>query len=153
MTISLHERGFITPINYKQYSLVTTQKEDKLVTLLLTMGAKKENVQKISNGIKLAEQVTGVKPKMTVAIICSESEFNKNARSKKGYKGLMQTPVKTDYEEVDILYGAMIFKEKLAIANGDVLKGLALYKGGDNPEAWKEARKTMALYNKIQYEG
>lgn len=152
---SLQTRQIITPVNYKLYVQKEKEKEDKLVSMLLDLGASKENVHKISSGIRLAEQVTGTKPKMTAAILATESEFVKTAKSPKGYKGLMQTPVATYYEEVDILYGAMIFQEKLRNANGDTLRALALYKGGDNPAAWKEARKTMALYIKLKnsYQG
>jgi soluble lytic murein transglycosylase-like protein len=80
----------------------------------------------------------------------TESDFNKKAVSPKNYKGLMQTPKATfEYPEVDTLYGVKILEDKLKSSNGNMLKALALYKGGDNPIARLYAKEVYVLYKKL----
>lgn len=100
--------------------------------------------------VKLATSCTGIKEELFVALMSTESEFNKNAISPKNYKGLMQTPKATfKYPEVDTLYGAKILEDKLKTSNGDMMKALTLYKGGNNSLARKYARQTYSLYQKL----
>lgn len=131
------------------------KEEDKVVVMVNSMGGVADkNVYKIATGLKISQQVTGISPPLMASVLKTESDFKKNAISPKGYKGMAQTPTATmEYEEVDILHGAMILRDKIHIANGNVLKGLALYKGGDNPLAWKLARETYDLYKSLEYKG
>lgn len=130
----------------------------------------------IAEAVLNAQKLTGVHPDMLLAIMQSESSFNVNAVSKKGYKGLMQTPwavMKNNKAaiHIDILHGAEIFREKLCIAReklknkgiteADILlEALAMYKGGaymsaknKNAEAFKEAKKTYKIYANLRYGG
>jgi len=97
-----------------------------------------------------AGQIYSIDPVLLVVLCYTESTFDPNAVSKKNYKGLMQTPHKTGYTDIDIMYGARILKEKMDVANGDKIKALALYKGGLNNEAFKQATKTYDIYRKVK---
>lgn len=91
---------------------------------------------------------TQLDPFLLCSIAQTESRFRLNARSPKNYKGILQTPFATmKWADVDILIGARILKDKLWIANGDLLKALQLYKGGNNPEALKEAKDVLRIYD------
>lgn len=85
-------------------------------------------------------------------LILTESKFNPDAVSEKGYKGLMQTKTKTGYNDVDIRHGLAILKEKLEMANGDMETALMFYKGGVTEEgkviALSQARHVLQLYNR-----
>ena len=58
--------------------------------------------------------------------------------------------MKLGYEEADLMAAACVFAEKRKIAKGDIPLAWALYKGGDNPAAHKEAKKVFALYEKVK---
>lgn len=135
--------------------VIKGKEEDKVVIMVSNMGGVADkNIYKIATGLKISQQVAGISPPLMASVLKTESDFKKTAISPKGYKGMAQTPTATmEYEEVDILHGAMILRDKINIANGNVLKGLALYKGGDNPMAWKLARETYALYKSLEYKG
>jgi len=97
--------------------------------------------------------IAGIDPLLWACNIQTESEFKITAVSKKGYKGLGQTPqakMKTGYELADLTYAACVYQEKVRIAEGDKKLAWALYKGGDNPAAKKEAEKVFALYHKLK---
>jgi hypothetical protein len=53
------------------------------------------------------------------------------------------------YPNVDVLHSAMILKDKMRIADGNLLKAISLYKGGDNPVARKQARVVLQVYNQV----
>ncbi len=91
---------------------------------------------------------THLDPFLLCSIAETESGFRLNAVSPKDYKGILQTPVATmKWADVDILIGARILKDKLWASNGDLLKALQLYKGGNNPEALKEAKQVLRIYD------
>ena len=153
---ALQDKETIVSVNsFKRSNKIVIKEEDKVVIMVSSMGGVSDkNVYKIASGLKISQQVTGISPPLMASVLKTESDFKKTAISPKGYKGMAQTPTATmEYEEVDILHGAMILRDKIHIANGNVLKGLALYKGGDNPLAWKLARETYALYKSLEYKG
>ncbi len=87
-------------------------------------------------------------PVLLCSIAQTESSFRLDAVSPKDYKGILQTPVATmKWADVDILIGVKILKDKLIFSKGDLLKAIQLYKGGDNPEALKEAKEVLRIYN------
>lgn len=134
----------IIPINGSETNNQTVEEN------LKDLGAPKEKVEKIAKGVRLASDVTNLQPELIVAVVKTESNFDNKAISKKKYKGLMQTPSASfDYVDVDILHGAYILKDKLRITNGDLLHALTLYKGGNNPQARRQAKETLDLYQNL----
>ena len=114
---------------------------------LAALGAPKHEIQNLSKSIKLASDATNINDRLILALMFTESGFKRWAISPKGYKGLMQTTIASyDYSDVDTLMGARVLQEKLRITKGDLYKALALYKGGDNPEAWGQAKKVLEMY-------
>ena len=114
------------------------------------LGAPDKKIPEISFAIRAAEATTGIRQELITSLIKTESDFRNNAISKKNYKGYMQTPKASfEYAEVDILYGAKILQHKLKITDGDLLKALTLYKGGNNQLARKYAIETLELYKKL----
>lgn len=103
----------------------------------------------ITDSIRIAESRTGIDGVFIASLLFTESTFNVSAVSRKGYRGLMQTPTASGYIEVDVLHGALILKDKLRLAKGDYFEAVALYKGGRNPEARKQARKVLVLYKQV----
>jgi len=107
---------------------------------------------KYAKDLYMSATAKGINPVLWTCNIETESEFKITAKSKKGYKGLGQTPkaaMKTGYESADLLYAACVLDEKLRISGGDIHKAMMLYKGGNNPAAKKEADKVFALYERI----
>lgn len=103
--------------------------------------------------------VLDIDPIFWTFLIDSESGFKITARSPKGYVGLGQTPKavgKTGYEVADLVYAASIYNEKLKIAKGDTFLATALYKGGNNKMAKKQAadvfRRLSAYKAKLREE-
>jgi hypothetical protein len=85
--------------------------------------------------------------------INEESEYKITAKSRKGYKGLGQTPkavMKTGYIIGDLTYAACTYNEKLTIAKGNPDLALALYKGGNNPAAHKFAKSVETKYQALR---
>jgi hypothetical protein len=122
---------------------------------LETLNAPDKKIPEYANSIYIAHQSTGISPKLITSLMKTESNFNIDAigppnRTKIRYKSLMQTPTATWFSDVDTLHGARILKEKLEITNHDLRKALALYKGGDNPVAFRQADMVLALYQKLQ---
>jgi len=94
-----------------------------------------------------------IDPLLWCANIQCESEFKRTAKSNKGYKGLGQTPkaaMKTGYDVADLTYAACVYQEKVRIAKGDTRLAWALYKGGNNTAAKREATKVFALYEELK---
>ena len=102
----------------------------------------------MAQAIELASERTNINPILLACLLQTESGFNPKAVSEKNYKGLMQTPTATfKWADVDILHGARILEEKLRLTRGDIVLALALYKGGNNPMAKRQANQVLALYN------
>jgi soluble lytic murein transglycosylase-like protein len=113
--------------------------------------APERDIKELTGAIDIVSRVTNKHPDLIIAIMSTESEFKRNAVSSKGYKGLMQTPrASFEHLDVDTLYGVRILEEKLKTTDGDLLKALALYKGGNNPLARKYAKQTYELYHKLR---
>lgn len=120
--------------------------------LLEIAGCPVKKIPTLAHAVSTASKSTNgeVSPALIVALIKGESYYKENVISSKGYKGLMQTPKATfEYADVDVLYGVRILKDKLRIANGNLEFALALYKGGNNPEAKRYARQTLNLYMQL----
>lgn len=109
--------------------------------------------QKFAEPVYVSAIAAGIDPLLWTCNIEKESEFKITAKSKKGYKGLGQTPqakMVTGYEVADLTYAACVYKEKVQIAHGDTRLAWALYKGGNNPAAKKEADKVFVLYKQLK---
>jgi len=100
-----------------------------------------------------AAQRTNLEPDFLVALIFTESNFDVNAVSSKGYRGLLQIPHRIYDPDANILIGAQIFNEKLTMAKGDTVRAIILYKGyGDNHAKGKiQAEKVLSLYHRLQH--
>ena len=132
------------------YIYSNNNKQDVIKITLDYLGCPRVNKIPVSNGVKIAEDHTGINGVLLVCLLYTESNFDTTAKSKKGYLGIAQTkPATMIYPEVDILHGAMVLKDKLRITNGDLLEALMLYKGGRNKEAKKQAKEVLILYDKV----
>lgn len=150
--ISLTIGGIIPyqPIVYADEKYVEITSEEKIIRSLKFLEVPENKHRMLVRCVKVATSLTGFDEELIIALMSTESEFNPRARSPKNYKGLMQTPKATfKYPEVDTLYGAMILEDKYNETNGNLLKALALYKGGNNPVARRYARQTYSLYRKL----
>jgi len=127
------------------------QQIDRVKQSLVKLGAPLEKVEDLAMAIKSASVSAQVSPILLVALMYTENEsFDYRAVSEKGYKGLMQTPwASMRWADVDILLGARILEEKLELTGNDLLEALRLYKGGKNPTATRQAKRTMAVYEKL----
>lgn len=122
---------------------------------LTSLKADTQKLSELANAVYTAHQSTGLNPKLITSLMYTESRFNIKAtgpvnRTKIRYKGLMQTPTATWFSDVDTLHGARILKEKLEITDNNLRKALALYKGGNNPVAFRQADQVLKLYHKLQ---
>jgi tetratricopeptide (TPR) repeat protein len=127
------------------------QQVDRVQQSLLKLGAPLEKVEELAIAIKSASASTQVSPILLVALMYTENaSFDYKAVSDKGYKGLMQTPwASMRWADVDILLGAKILQEKLKLTGNDLLEALRLYKGGKNPTATRQAKRTMTVYEDL----
>jgi soluble lytic murein transglycosylase-like protein len=108
---------------------------------------------KIIDAVEMASKQVPILPDyFIIALMHSESGFDPKATSKKNYKGLMQIPFAIYYEDVNVLIGARIFKEKLKITDGDFRKAITIYKGWpvNHPEGKRQADKVLMLARKIK---
>lgn len=110
--------------------------------------------EKVAKAVDLASKQSGISPEFLIALMHSESTGNTKAVSSMGYKGLMQIPHAVYYADANMLIGAHIFNEKMLQAKGDVVKALCLYKGYPigSTRGLQQARKVLALYNKLKTE-
>ncbi|HQF37393.1 MAG TPA: lytic transglycosylase domain-containing protein [Candidatus Dojkabacteria bacterium] len=136
-------------VKIQENAVIEEIKED-----LTKLNADKRKVQEIANAVYTAHQSTGLNPKLIVSLMYTESNFKINAigpqnRTKIRYKGLMQTPTATWFSDVDTLHGARILKQKLEISDFNLRKALALYKGGNNPVAFRQADQVLKLYSEL----
>lgn len=112
-----------------------------------------EKDQKFAVPLYQSAIASNIDPLLWTCNIQCESEFKITAKSKKGYQGLGQTPKavgRTGYELADLTYAACVYQEKVKIAKGDTKLAWAMYKGGNNPAAKKEAEKVFALHRKLK---
>lgn len=121
---------------------------------LVALNAPTKKIPELTNAVYTAHTSTGLNPKLITSLMYTESNFKTRAtgpvnKTKIRYKGLMQTPTATWFSDVDTLHGARILKEKLAIANNDLRKALALYKGGNNPVALRQADEVLKVYHNL----
>lgn len=140
------------PEDIKKSKIITTnpKKIDIIKRNLKFLGAPERDLEILSKSIEIASNATNINHKILTALMSTESNFKKDAISSKGYKGLMQTKVASfGYSEVDTLMGAKVLEEKLRYAKGDMLKALALYKGGNNPLALRYAKNVIKVYNRL----
>ncbi len=89
---------------------------------------------------------------MILCLMKTESDYDKKAVSHKGYAGLMQTPGMSGYIDLDVKWGVRILKKKLDRAKCDLTKAIALYKGGNNRLARKQAEEFMRRWRKVSRE-
>jgi soluble lytic murein transglycosylase-like protein len=133
-----------TPVQFKEDARLTTAKQALFYL---------DKDPKYARPIYLSAIAGDIDPDFWAFVVNSESEFLMTARSNKGYKGFAQTPkavMKTGYEVADLTYGACVFKEKMIVAKGNKKLALALYKGGNNPQAHKQAEEVFKNYNKYK---
>jgi len=106
----------------------------------------------LASSIDSAASKTNLSPEFLVALMHSESGFDKKAISRKGYKGLMQVPYSIYDEDVNTLIGAKIFEEKLALTRGNMVDAIILYKGyaNDRMRGKKQAEKVIRLYHQLK---
>jgi hypothetical protein len=135
----------IVPVHVKP---VGEQQIDRVKQSLLKVGAPTEKVDELAMAIKGASASAQVSPILLVALMYTENEsFDYRAVSEKGYKGLMQTPwASMRWADVDTLLGARILQEKLKLSGNDLLEAVRLYKGGRNPTATRQAKRTIEVY-------
>jgi hypothetical protein len=136
--------------------LLEVEKRDPLMEAsrysLLHRGAPKDQIETLSRAVTNACKVANrqISPALIVSLMDTESGFKKDAVSSEGYMGLMQTPwASTKWPDVDILLGVRILEEKLRIANNNLPLALALYKGGDNRLAHRQAGETLRIYQDL----
>jgi soluble lytic murein transglycosylase-like protein len=108
--------------------------------------------QKIALAVDRAVDETRISGYLIICLMKTESNFNKHAISYKFYKGLMQTPGYTGYIDIDVLWGARILQEKLEMTHYDLRKALALYKGGNNRLARRQASEVLKLWKRVSKE-
>lgn len=124
------------------------QRVDQVKRSLLKVGAPAQKVDELATAIRGASTSAQVSPILLIALMYTENEnFDYKAVSKKGYKGLMQTPwASMRWADVDTLLGAKILQEKLKLSENNLLEALRLYKGGKNPTATRQAKRTIEVY-------
>jgi len=136
--------NIIQPVTIVQVKQETSQLE----LVLNSLKCPERKVKEVAQAIELASEQTKINSILLACLLQTESGFNPKAVSPKNYKGLMQTPTATfKWSDVDILHGARILEEKLRLTRGDIVLALALYKGGNNPMAKRQANQVLALYN------
>ena len=139
----------VRPTDPQQVVRPTDQQQlDRVKQSLLKVGAPTEKIDELTIAVKGASASAGVNPILLVALMYTENEtFDYKAVSEKGYKGLMQTPwASMRWADVDTLLGAKILQEKLKLSGNNLLEALRLYKGGRNPTATRQAKRTIEVY-------
>ena len=139
------------PIQPISENLILKEIKEDLVTLKAPIA----KIPKLAQSVYTSHQATGINPKLVLALMKTESNFNESAIGPKNrtairYKGILQTPTASWFTDVDILHGVRIFEEKLKITKNDIPKALALYKGGNNQVARKQANEVLTVYKSLQ---
>jgi len=121
--------------------------------ILYAMGAPEKDVPLIANAVRMASRQTDVPENLIIALMVSESNFDRNAVSVSGYTGLMQIPKQYDmkYIDINVLVGARIFREKMYVTHGNVHKAIILYKGWGvtDEKGIYNADKVIRIYKNI----
>lgn len=133
-------------------------KPDPAAIALGLMGAERWRIPKLAEAVNLASAATNLYPELLIVVIWEESEFNPHAVGPPvprlgnfRFKGLMQCDrASFKYPDVDVLNGARELETKLKEAKGDLPYALALFKGGNNPAAWRLARKTYYRFHVLR---
>ena len=143
-----HVAELVVPVQVRP---AIEQRIDRVKRSLLKVGAPQEKVEELAMAIKSASASAQVSPILLVALMYTENEsFDYGAVSEKGYKGLMQTPwASMRWADVDTLLGAKILQEKLKLSGNNLLEALRLYKGGKNPTATLQAKRTLEVYESL----
>ena len=143
--------GFTELIVPVQVGSAARQQTDHVKESLLKVGAPTEKIDELATAIKGASASARVNPILLVALMYTENQnFDYKAVSEKGYKGLMQTPwASMRWADVDTLLGAKILEEKLKLSGNNLLEALRLYKGGRNPTATRQAKRTIEVYEDL----
>ncbi len=138
------------------YTLSTSRLIDKYVYLIRSSSPCGNPKVSLMEAYAIAEAVNAAveeNPDLNgFVILClmkTESNYDRKAISHKGYSGLMQTPGMSGYIDLDVRWGVRILKEKLELANYDLKKAIALYKGGNNRLARKQAEEFMRRWRKV----
>lgn len=118
------------------------------------LNAPKNKISDLTKAILVSHKQTGINNKLITALIKTESNFDELAIGPKNrtpirYKGILQTPTASSFSDVDTLHGIRILQQKLKETHGDLQKALALYKGGNNPVAHKQAKNVINLYTQL----
>lgn len=125
----------------------------EIENVLYALGAPEKDIPAIANAVRMASRQTDIPENLIIALMVSESNFNRAAVSSSGYTGLMQIPKQYDmkYIDVNVLIGARIFKEKLYMTHGNVHKAIILYKGWGVTDAKGiyNADKVIKIYKNI----
>lgn len=149
------------------------------ITILIGISKYKNEILKLFYPIKYSEYVYkystqyDLDPFLVFSIIRVESNFNSQAQSKKGAKGLMQITDKTgewaakeigvnNYTsdmlfdpKYNIMFGCWYFNNLIKQFNGNIVLALAAYNGGSgNVEKWlknKEYSSTGEYLDKIPF--
>lgn len=105
--------------------------------------------KKMAEAIYKVHIISEYSPDFIAKLILSESSFNPDAKSPKGYKGILQTPTKTGYLKTDILHGIEILQSKFK-QHKDPIDAIAAYKGGkDKPQARRQAIALLKAIKEI----
>lgn len=133
------------------------QIEEDVKKVLTMLKCPDSMIERLVEPTILSARVANVDPILIAVLTATESEFSLTARSKMGYKGLMQTPTATKRPVVDMVHGCDVLKEKLMLAKGDVLLALTWYKGsstthvrGKETDGFKQAKHVLAQYKSIK---
>lgn len=141
VVVSVMQSQLIIPIKIQEQTKQTESKMKKMGFPMM-----------LASSIDSAASKTNLSPEFLVALMHSESGFDKKAISRKGYKGLMQVPYSIYDEDVNTLIGAKIFEEKLALTRGNMVDAIILYKGyaNDRMRGKKQAEKVIRLYHQLK---
>lgn len=121
------------------------KKKSIVECIIRSLGYNQKDISKLAYIIVKASDYYHVDPVLITCLMYTESGFQSKVVSKKGYKGLLQTPVITEYDEINIMYGISIFKDKLKQADNNLEKALYMYKGNKKP-ADVQAKQVIKIY-------
>lgn len=161
--IMIATQGFnsnrITPIKISspKESIEVVQTKEALA-LLHCPPEKTESMTKAALVGAMVLKEYNIQPAFLVVLSKTESDYKLTAKSKLGYKSIMQTPTATGYYSTDMVHGCDKLNEKLKIAKGNLLLALTYYKGsktthdakGRETAGYKQAKEVIATYEKIK---
>lgn len=152
IAFSFHSQAYFisnlpVPVSISKFEVDPIQVEAKVS--LIVADAPRDRIPVLTKAVANASKSENIHPLMLTVLMKTESNYKKNARSPKGYVGELQTPTATEFSDINVLYGARILREKLNMINNNMLRALALYKGGDNSTARSQAQHVMTTYEKL----